>query len=148
MDADKTTGVSRWRWPRDPAWLQDARDRTTALTPATATDLPDSVVDHDSLRRSVIECPDDDAPRQAYADWMAAQDHEFARLLGAFVSAQLSIAQAFRADRRADVTTLRRWRGDAAYVSTPDLRAGDALRPWFLDGVSVLQSMGLIGWPR
>jgi uncharacterized protein (TIGR02996 family) len=148
MDTDKTTGASRWRWPREPARVQGAQDRTTAFKPSRALDLPDSVVDHEALRHSVIECPDDDAPRQAYADWMATQDHEFAKLLGAFVSAQLRIAQAFRADRRADVTTLRRWRGDAAYVSTPDLRAGDALRPWFLDGVSALQSMGLIGWPQ
>lgn len=152
MDIDKSLAgalpESQWRWPREPKWLQSVPDRAAVVANSRALGLPDAVIDNEELRRAAIDCADDDAPRQAYADWMASQDHEFAQLLGAFISAQLRVAQTFRADRRADVAHLRCWRGDAAYVSIPDFRTGDALRPWFLDGVSLLQSMGLIGWPQ
>ena len=137
-----------WRWPREPEWLQTARDRAAALAEARVSRFPEAVIDNDELQRAAIERPDDDAPRRAYAAWLSAQDHEFARLLGAFIGAQLRVAEAFRADRRADVAALRRWRGDAAYVSIPDFRAGDVLRPWFQDTVSPLASVGLVGWPQ
>jgi len=137
-----------WRWPREPEWLQSVHDRATALAEARVSRLPEAVIDNDELQRAVIERPDDDAPRRAYAAWLAAQEHEFARLLGAFIAAQLRVAEALRADRRAEVAALRRWRGDEAYVSIPDFRAGDVLRPWFQDTVSPLASVGLVGWPQ
>jgi hypothetical protein len=43
---------------------------------------------------------------------------------------------------------LRSWRGDTAFVSTADFRAGDSLRPWFLDDFHALISQGLVGWPQ
>ena len=58
------------------------------------------------------------------------------------------VAQAFRGDRRAEVGRLRRWRGDAAYVSMATFRAGDSLRPWFLDSLGSLLARGLVGWPQ
>jgi uncharacterized protein (TIGR02996 family) len=100
------------------------------------------------LRRAVIACPDDDAPRHAYAAWMTAQDHPFAQTIGAFVAAQLRVAEAFRANPRAEVGALRSWRGNTAFVSTADFRAGDSLRPWFLDDLGSLISRGLLGWPQ
>jgi len=139
---------SQWRWPREPAFLQRAEDRAEFR----AIGLPDGVHDNPALRRAVIEHPDDDAPRRAYGDWMRAQDHEFAQLLGAFIAAQLRVAEAFRQDRRADVNRLRRWRsnprGAPGFVSTADFRTGDALRPWFLDDLSALIAQGLVGWPQ
>jgi uncharacterized protein (TIGR02996 family) len=110
--------------------------------------LPVGVVDNEALRRAVVERPDDDAPRQAYAAWMTAQDHEFARTIGAFVGGQLRVAQAFRANRRADVSMLRSWNGTTAFVSTAEFRAGDSLRPWFLDPLDSLVSRGLVGCPQ
>ena len=38
----------------------------------------------EELRRAVVENPDDDAPRRAYATWMLAQDNENAKRIGAF----------------------------------------------------------------
>jgi uncharacterized protein (TIGR02996 family) len=128
--------------------LQSAQETARARAEFRALGLPDGVVDNEALRRAVIECPDDDAPRQAYAAWMTAQDHEFARTIGAFVTAQLRVAQAFRTNRRVDVSMLRSWSGTTAFVSTADFRAGDSLRPWFLDDLGSLISMGLVGWPQ
>jgi uncharacterized protein (TIGR02996 family) len=127
--------------------MQSAQNRP-AGTQFRTLGLPRGVVDNEALRRAVIEQPDDEAPRQAYAAWMLAQDHEFAQTIGAFMRAQLRVAEAFRANRRADVRTLRSWRGDTAFVSTPEFRAGDSLRPWFLDQLSSLISLGLVGWPQ
>src|ERR1051326_1008728 len=119
-----------WRWPREPEFLQQGYGRVLGL--------PAAVADNPELRAAVIDSPDDDVPRHAYAEWMQAQEHEFARLLGTFINAQLYVAQAFRRYRRSDVGQLRSWRGDSAYVSTPQFRAGDVLRPWFLDPLSSL----------
>jgi len=119
-----------------------------ARTELRALGMPERVIDNAGLRQAVIECPDDDAPRQAYAAWMAAQDHGFAQTIGAFVGAQLRVAQAFRTNRRADVSMLRSWRGDTAFVSTPEFRAGAALRPWLLDNLDALISLGVVGWPQ
>ncbi|MEO7734516.1 MAG: hypothetical protein ABIY55_26405 [Kofleriaceae bacterium] len=110
--------------------------------------LPDGVLDSPAIRRAIVEYPDDDAPRRAYAAWMLSQDHEFAQMIGAFVTAQLRVADAFRASPCADVMALRSWRGDRTFVSAADFRAGDSLRPWFLDDLSSLISLGLIGWPQ
>jgi uncharacterized protein (TIGR02996 family) len=148
MEPRETPRTRQWRWPREPEWLQGLRDQTTAPVESQALGLPSAVIDNEDLRRAAIARPDDDRPRQAYADWLSAQDHEFAQLLGRFISAQLRVAQAFRSDRRASVTAHLRWRGDAAHVSMPQFRAGDVLRPWFLDSVIALQSMGLVGWPQ
>jgi uncharacterized protein (TIGR02996 family) len=139
---------SESHWPREPEWLQRAGDRAAALAEARRSRRPEAVLDQDELRRAVIARPDDDAPRHAYANWLAAQDDELAQRVGAFIAAQLRVTEAFRADRRADVAALRRWRGDGAYVSIPDFRAGDELRPWFQDTVHPLASVGLIGWPQ
>ncbi len=147
-DEQPTPRESEWRWPREPEWLQRAEDRAAVLAEARESRRPEAVIDHDELRRAAIARPDDDAPRHAYARWLAAQDDELAQRLGAFIAAQLRVAEAFRADRRADVAALRRSRGDDAYVSISDFRAGDELRPWFQDTVHPLVSVGLIGWPQ
>jgi uncharacterized protein (TIGR02996 family) len=139
---------NQWRWPQEPECTQTVQGAATARTQFRALSLPRGVVDNEELRRNVLARPDDDAPRQAYATWMAAQDHEFAQTISAFVMAQLRVAQAFRANPRADVGMLRSWRGDTAFVSTADFRAGDSLRPWFLDGFRTLISQGLVGWPQ
>ena len=146
---EQTTPREReWRWPREPEWLQSAQDRAAALAEARVSRLPEAVIENDELRRAAIAHPDDDAPRRAYAAWLTEQDHEFAQLLGAFITAQLRVAEVYRADQRAEVAALRRWQGDDAYVSIPDFRAGDVLRPWFQDTVSPLTSVGLVGWPQ
>jgi hypothetical protein len=136
-----------WRWPREPDVVPSAPDRAAARA-RTAMRWPEGVRDHPDLRRMVIDLPDDDAPRQAYAAWLVAQAHPFARTLGAFVTAQLHVAEAFRLDPRADVDGLRSWRGDRAFVSTAEFRAGDALRPWFVDELASLIAPGLVGWPQ
>jgi len=151
MAADErahTPRGSQWRWPQEAEFLQNSEGRVTAAPTFRTHSRWGKIVDNEALRRAVVESPNDDAPRQAYADWMTGQPHEFARTIGAFVTAQLRVAQAFRENPRADVGTLRSWRGDTAFVSTPDFRAGDSLRPWFLDNLSSLISMGLIGWPQ
>jgi uncharacterized protein (TIGR02996 family) len=145
---EATDTPSQWRWPREPASLPSMQELATARAELRALRLPQGVVDNETLRRAVVADPDDDAPRQAYAAWMTAQDHEFARTIGAFVTAQLRVAQAFRANRRADVSMLRSWSGTTAFVSMSDFRAGDSLRPWFLDELGSLLSMGLVGWPQ
>jgi hypothetical protein len=139
---------SRWRGPREPEWFQSMQERAMALAQPRPLGLPDAVRGNEALRHAVIECPEDDAPRHAYAAWMAAQDHELAQLLGGFITAQLRVAQAFRASRRVDVRPLRSWRGDTAYVSTAEFRAGDMLRPWLLDDLSVLRARRLVAWPQ
>jgi uncharacterized protein (TIGR02996 family) len=110
--------------------------------------LPEGVVDDETLRRAVIASPDDDAPREAYAAWMLAQQHEFARTLGAFLTAQLRVAQAYRADPRANVSALRSWRGDRTPVSIPEFRSGDVLRQWLVDDLGELLSRAVVGWPQ
>jgi hypothetical protein len=135
---------SLWRWPREPEGLPSVQARAAA----TPRRLPEGVVDHAELRRMVIARPDDDAPRHAYAAAMLGQAHPFARTIGAFTMAQLRVAEAFRRHPRADVTRLRSWRGDGAFVSTTEFRAGDTLRPWFVDELAALTSSGLVGWPQ
>ncbi len=135
---------SQWRWPNEPAEPEDRATRPKFPPP----NLPCGVQDNAVLRRAVIDHPDDDEPRMAYAAWMAGQDHEFARTVATFVWAQLRVAQAFRANRRADVGSLRSWRGDTRFVSNPEFRAGDSLRPWYLGELSSLMSLGLVGWPQ
>jgi hypothetical protein len=133
-----------WRWP------QELDERPCARNPAAASRrrLPGGVVDPTELRRMVIAHPDDDAPRHAYAAAMLVQAHPFARTIGAFTAAQLHVAEAFRHDPRADVTRLRSWRSEPAFVSTTAFRAGDTLRPWFIDELRALMSSGLVGWPQ
>ena len=79
---------------------------------------------------------------------MLGQEHEFAQTIGAFIAAQLRVAEAYRGDPRADVLTLRNWGADQRFVALTDFRAGDALRPWFLDDLSGLLTLGLVGWPQ
>jgi uncharacterized protein (TIGR02996 family) len=135
---------SHWRWPNESAEPEDRATHSGFPPP----NLPSGVQDNAALRRAVIDHPDDDEPRAAYAAWMAAQDHEFARTVAAFMSAQLRVAQAFRNNRRVDVGSLRSWRGDTRFVSNPEFRAGDSLRPWYLGELSALMSLGLVGWPQ
>jgi uncharacterized protein (TIGR02996 family) len=136
-----------WRWPREPASPPGQLDPPT-YPRVGRLGLPIGVIDNDQLRREVIDAPDDDTPRRAYAAWMAAQGHHLAHLTGAFVGAQLDVAQAFRDDRRADVGRIRNWTGGAGDVSMTDFRAGDSLRPWYVDSVSALIARGLVGWPQ
>jgi len=148
---ERATRMARdhqWRWPQEPAFLQSGQSRATGRVEVRTVGLPHGVVDNEDFHRAVIDRPDDEEPRQAYAAWMLAQDHEFAQVLGAFMTAQLRVAKAFRGNRRADVGTLRSWRGDTAFVSTAEFRAGDSLRSWFLDDLSSLISLGLVGWPQ
>jgi uncharacterized protein (TIGR02996 family) len=137
-----------WRWPHEPPQLLSAAERAATRNQRLALGWPDAVRDQPELRRAVLECPDDDAPRHAYAAWMLGQEHEFAQTIGAFIAAQLRVAEAYRGDPRADVLTLRNWRPDSAFVSLTDFRAGDVLRPWFLDHLHGLISQGLVGWPQ
>lgn len=127
------------RWPLEPpSWL-DSGDS-----------LRDAMPDDRALRRAVLAAPDDDEPRRAYAEWMSQQDHEGARAVGAFVRAQLQTAAAFRTDRKANVTALRRWNGEGQevrpgrYISAGEFRGGDTLRAWFASGLGGLP----VGWPH
>jgi hypothetical protein len=136
--------ASLWRWPREPDEWPGVREPATPRRRR----LPEGVVDPEELRRMVIAHPDDDAPRHAYAAAMLGQAHPFARTIGAFNAAQLRVAEAFRQDPRADVTRLGRWRAEPSFVSTTAFRAGDTLRPWFVDELHALMSSGLVGWPQ
>jgi hypothetical protein len=138
-----TRRKSQWRWP------QEAHVRGEHAAPAARAKLrPHGFPGSEDLRRAVLDAPDDHAPRHAYAAWMAAREHPLARQLGAFVSAQLAVAEAFRDDPKASVSLLRSWSGDPAFVSMIDFRAGGALRPWLLDDLEPLISRGLVGWPQ
>jgi len=152
-----TSRDRQWRWPHEPEQLHCVPERMRPRcsrpqrTPAEEQHfrtLPGGVVDNEALRRAVMASPDDDAPRRAYAAWLTAQDHEFARTIGAFITAQLRVADAYRVSPRAEVMTLRSWRGDAAFVSATEFRAGGSLRPWLLDDLESLISLGLVGWPQ
>jgi hypothetical protein len=143
-DAATDPHGSSWRWPRE----SDGSPSAPMSAAAPRRRLPEGVVDPTELRRLVIAHPDDDAPRHAYAAAMLGQAHPFARMIGAFTAAQLRVAEAFRQDSRADVSWLRRWRSVPAFVSTTVFRAGDTLRPWFVDELNALMSSGLVGWPQ
>jgi len=135
---------SQWRWPNESAELE-----ARAVRPEfSARNLPRGVQDNAELRRAAIDHPDDDEPRVAYAAWMAAQGHEFAQTVAAFISAQLRVARAFRTHRRVDVGPLRNWRGEPRFVSSAEFRAGDSLRPWYLGELGALMSLGFVGWPQ
>jgi uncharacterized protein (TIGR02996 family) len=93
----------------------------------------------ESLRHAVVEHPNNDAPRHAYAAWMRAQDNENARWIGRFIEAQLRVADAYRADPRADVSaTYNVYGGEGTF------RSKNAEHLYDLD---LLLSEGLIGEP-
>src|ERR1041385_305067 len=144
----RSAGPGGWRWPNEPRWLQQIRQCPVTRTGLYRRSLPEGVVDDDALRRAAIANPDEDAPREAYAVWMLGQKHEFAQRLGAFLTAQLRVAQAYRANPRADVSTLRSWRGDLTPVSIPEFRSGDVLRQWLLDDLGELLTRAVVGWPQ
>jgi len=148
-DRTQTARGSQSRWPQEAEFLPITEGGAASHAEIRTLGPASKVVDNKkALRRAVVERPDDDAPRQEYADWMLGQRHELSRSIGTFITAQLRVARAFRANPRADVGPLRSWRGDTAFVSTADFRAGDALRPWFLDSLSPLISTGMVGWPQ
>lgn len=152
METEKRSTRARrgetWRWPDEAEPPQDTAASGPAPRGVRAGGFPDGVVDNDKLRREVVERPDDDDPRREYAAWMLAQEHEFARTIGTFITAQLTVADAFRENPRADVIALRSWSGMRGFVSTVDFRAGDTLRPWFLDALDPLIAQGIVGWPQ
>lgn len=93
----------------------------------------------EGLRRAVIEQFDDDAPRQRYAAWMLDQDQETARWIGQFIKAQLSVAELYRVDPRADVSSITK-----DYLGRAKFRAAPAEHDYDL---GLLLSEGLIGNP-
>jgi uncharacterized protein (TIGR02996 family) len=103
------------------------------------------VPDNKELRHAVIANPDDDGPRRQYATWMSAHEDTRARRIGAFISAQLRVAAAWRTNRRANVNSLRSWTSDGWLASSGTFRAGGSLRPWF---VSSLQRLPWLAWPQ
>jgi uncharacterized protein (TIGR02996 family) len=136
MDLSNKQPDAEWRWPHESS---PSEFRTRGF--------PEGVAENEALRAAVIASPDDDAPRAAYAAWMLDQPHELAQAIGAFIHAQLRVAEAFRADPRAEVASLRSWTGPS-FVSTTTFRAGGGLRPWLLDRLAPLLSRGIVGWPQ
>jgi len=94
----------------------------------------------EALRQAVVENPDDDEPRRAYATWMLAQDNENAKDIGEYIEAQLQVAAAYQANPRADVSAIYR-----VYGGRGDFRTWPAKNSYDLD---LLLSEGLIGAPR
>ena len=94
----------------------------------------------EALRRAVVENPNDDVPRHAYAAWMLEQDDENAQWIGRFIEDQLKVADAFRADPRADVSAIYK-----AYGGDWKFRSKNAEHLYDLD---LLLSEGLIGLPE
>jgi uncharacterized protein (TIGR02996 family) len=137
-----------WRWPNERRHTPGNPPAGTPPQPPRHITLPAGIDEHARLRQAVIEAPDDDQPRIAYAAWMRSQRHELAASVGEFVSAQLAVANAFRASPRADVAQLRGWNSRPGFVSTADFRAGDSLRPWLIRELWPLMQDGLVGWPQ
>src|SRR4051812_38900686 len=96
--------------------------------------------EEETLRRAVVENPNDDAPRRAYATWMLAQDNEHAKDIGEYIEAQLQVAAAYQANPRADVSAIYR-----VYGGRGDFRKWPAKNSYDLD---LLLSEGLIGAPK
>jgi len=93
----------------------------------------------ETLLHRVIERPDDDAPRHAYAAWMLAQKYETARSIGGFIDDQLRVAEAYRADPRSDVSAiLDVYQGRAQFRAWPAQHSHD---------LRLLLSESLIGDP-
>ena len=131
-----------WRWPAHLA--QDAMaggGSRSAVSPRT-------VIEDPGLLRAVVDAPNEDAPRKAYADYLETLDFDVARPLAAFIRAQLRVASTFRACRGADVAPLRRWRRDGDYISTERFRHGETIRPWLIAGLGALLARGDVGWPQ
>jgi uncharacterized protein (TIGR02996 family) len=104
------------------------------------SEYPKPYPEDEALRRAVLEHPDDDAPRHAYAAWMRAQDHKNARWISEFIEAQLRVADAYRADPRADVSAITR-----VYGGPWKFRSKSGVHRYDLD---LLLSEGLIGEPE
>lgn len=93
----------------------------------------------ESLRLAVIESPDDDAPRRAYAAWMKQQPHEEAQDIARFIHDQLAVAEAFRIDPRADVSALYEdWLGPRGF-RTPSVKHTR-------HDLELMMMEGLVGW--
>lgn len=134
-------------------WPQEKPRRTRAQRCEFLTDIAELArLEHwkhvkpypedEALRRAVVENPDDDAPRHAYAAWMRAQDNENAQWIGAFIEAQLRVADAYRTNPRLDFV---KFLGDRTFGGTGKFRSQSGEHRYDLD---LLVSEGLIGLPK
>jgi uncharacterized protein (TIGR02996 family) len=90
---------------------------------------PKGFVENEDLLRAVLEQPDDDAPRWAYAAWMRAQNDPDSVMIGEFVESELRIAETFRVDPHADVSAMRR-HAPIESLFDIDLMVGDGVVGW------------------
>lgn len=135
-----------WRWPAQMA--SSAVQHAMAGEISRSAILPRTAIDHPGLLYAVVDAPNEDAPREAYADYLETLDFDVARPLAAFIRAQMRVASAFRASRSADVAPFRCWRRDGDYVSTERFRHGETIRPWLIAGLGSLLARGDVGWPQ
>lgn len=68
---------------------------------------PKRYFDNPALFRSVLEQPDDDVPRAAYAEWLVGQGDRFTRWRGECVAHGLALAHAAQRDPTTDFAALR-----------------------------------------
>jgi uncharacterized protein (TIGR02996 family) len=131
-------------WPAEKTLLRTRAERAERAAQTwsfnrTIDGLAKIYPEDEALRLAVIEHPDDDAPRRAYAAWMKAQSNENARVIASLIEDQLKVAEAFRADPRADVSAVYAdWLG-RAHFRTPAVPHGYDLE--------LLMMEGLIGHP-
>lgn len=134
-------------WQREPPRLRSTAERDRLRRTLSTTQMVERVENSPTLWQAIMDRPEDDEPRRAYAAWFRTQPQEMAQHFANFMEAQLGVATAYRADPRADVAALRRW-SDAAQVSLPDFRAAAPLRRWLMDPLRLLLADGLVGWPQ
>jgi hypothetical protein len=134
-------------WQIEPSLPPSTADRDALRASLTTTHIAERVENNPMLWQEIIARPDDDEPRRAYAEWFRSQPTEMAQHFARFMTAQLRVAAAFRADPRADVVVLRSW-SDSSYVSVPDFRAAVPLRRSLTEPLRLLLADGLVGWPQ
>lgn len=134
-------------WQIEPSLPRSTADRDALRASLTTTRIAERVENSPTLWQEIIAWPDDDEPRRAYADWFRSQPAEMAQDFARFITAQLRVADAFRADPHADVVVLRSWSG-SSYVSVPDFRAAMPLRRSLTEPLRLLLADGLVGWPQ
>jgi len=106
---------------------------------------PKEYPENDALLAQVLESPDADAPRQAYAAWQRTQGYQRGSTdsawIATFIEAQLEIAATLRGDPRADILPL----AQALHPSFTPMKLRRGIMPNFgRFDLGVLEAEGLI----
>jgi uncharacterized protein (TIGR02996 family) len=133
-------------WQPEPSLMRTTAEREAVRHALSTSIMVQRIEDNPSLRQEIIARPNDDDPRHAYAAWFRGQPQPMAQEFAGFIDSQLRVAAAYRADPKAEVSTLRNW--SDTYVSVAAFRAAVHLRRWLLEDLRMLLVDGLIGWPQ